>query len=105
MMFPWCVANDDKKDQSMAIFPCIGIIFLCLPSTAGYDAMHSSNGTGIDGACLSASKTNRLDTGLKKTPSAPGQDRAETVGRADKRCAIVEGALRTYQGAAKAGNR
>ena len=59
--------------QSIAIFPCSGTIFLCLPSTAGYDAIHSSNGTSIDGASLSVSKTNRLDTGLKKRRPLDGE--------------------------------
>jgi hypothetical protein len=118
MMFPWCVANDDKMDQSVAIFPCNGISFLCLPSTAGYDAMHGSNGTGIDGGRPSVSKTNRLDTGLKNEQAEPDLLRIvialrgprgstaknETVRSSDKRCATVEGALRTHQGVAKAGN-
>ena len=82
--FPWCVANDDKMDQSIANFPRSGIIFLCLPSTAGYDAMHSCNGTGIDEACLSVRKTNRLDTGAKKRQSAPGHDRAEVLSRPNR---------------------
>jgi hypothetical protein len=58
-------------DQSITIFPCSGIIFLCQPSTAGYELMHRSNRTGIDEAYLSATKTNRLDTGLKKKRGQP----------------------------------
>jgi hypothetical protein len=60
------------------------MIFWRQPSTAGDELMHRSNGTGIDGACLSITKTNRLDTGLKKTPSAPGQDRAEELVGTDR---------------------
>jgi hypothetical protein len=76
--------DDDKADQSIATFPWSGIIFLGPPRTAGYDVMHCPHGTGIDEACPSVRNTNRINTGLKKSPSAPGQDRAEGLVRTDR---------------------
>src|SRR3954447_15285514 len=60
------------------------MIFWCPPRTAGYAVMRSPDGTGIDEACPSVRNTNRINTGLNKVPSAPGQDRAEGLVRTDR---------------------